>query len=73
MIEFMKYFDQWAGWGWIVYGDGSITYFDVQCACCWPKAGMGYHEEQYEAGKPENMKKEPKEGDRKPASNAGSR
>lgn len=60
MITFMKYFDQWAGWGWIVYDDGSITYFDAQCGCSWPKAGVSYHEEQYQAGKPENMEKDAK-------------
>ena len=54
--EFMNIFDEWAGWGWIVYGDGSITYFDVQCACCWPKGGVGYHEEQYQAGTPKAMR-----------------
>jgi hypothetical protein len=37
--KFMKYFDQWAWWGWILYPDGSITYFDGQCACTWPKDG----------------------------------
>jgi len=56
LLEFMKLFDEWAGWGWIVYDDGSITYFDVQCACCWPKGGVGYHEEQYQAGTPEAMR-----------------
>lgn len=56
--EFMRYLDWWAGWGWIVYEDGSITYFDYQCACLMPKDGIRYHAEQYEAGKPELMAKE---------------
>jgi hypothetical protein len=61
--EFMKYFDQWAWWGWLVYPDGSITYFDSQCACAWPKDGVVCHERQYEAGKPEVMaQKEKMEG-----------
>lgn len=59
--EFMRYLDWWAGWGWIVYEDGSITYFDYQCACLMPKDGIRYHEEQYEAGKPEVMAKEQSE------------
>lgn len=57
LSEFMALFDEWAGWGWIVYDDGSITYFDVVCACCWPKNGIGYHKSQYQAGSPENMKR----------------
>lgn len=35
--EFMKYFDQWAWWGWILYPDGSITCFDGICSGNWPK------------------------------------
>lgn len=58
--KFMKYFDEWAWWGWIIYPDGSITYFDSQCACTWPKNGIYCHDAQYEAGKPENMAKDQK-------------
>lgn len=58
--QLMKYFDQWAGWGWILYPDGSITYFDNQCACAWPKDGLYCHDAQYEAGKPEKMEEERK-------------
>lgn len=57
LSECMGYFDDWAWWGWIVYEDGSITYFDVQCACTHPKRGVEYHAGQYEAGKPENVDK----------------
>lgn len=57
MDVLMGYFDQAVSWGWIVYPDGSITYLDYQCACCWPKAGS-CHEGQYEAGSPEVMDKE---------------
>jgi hypothetical protein len=58
--KFMEYLDQWAGWGWILYPDGSITYFDNQCACNWPKGGLFCHDSQYEVGKPEVMEKERK-------------
>jgi hypothetical protein len=58
--RFMEYFDQWAWWGWILYPDGSITYFDNQCACGWPKGGLYCHDAQYEAGSPEMMEKERK-------------
>jgi hypothetical protein len=58
--KFMQYFDQWAWWGWILYPDGSITYFDKQCACAWPKDGVYCHDRQYEAGKPDVMEKERK-------------
>ena len=58
--KFMEYFDEWAWWGWILYPDGSITYFDSQCACTWPKDGVYCHDSQYEAGKPEVMEKERK-------------
>jgi hypothetical protein len=57
LSECMAYFDDWAWWGWIVYEDGSITYFDIQCACAHPKEGLVYHAGQYEAGKPENVAK----------------
>lgn len=53
----MWYLDQIVHWGWIIYPDGSITYFDNQCACCWPK-NFACHASQYEAGKPEVMAKE---------------
>lgn len=58
--KFMVHFDSWVGWGWILYPDGSITYFDNQCACAWPKGGLYCHDAQYEAGKPEKMEKERK-------------
>lgn len=58
--KFMKYFDNWACWGWILYPDGSITYFDNQCSGSWPKDGLYCHNGQYEAGKPEVMAKEQK-------------
>ncbi len=58
LFECMAYFDDWAWWGWIVYDDGSITYFDIQCACTHPKRGVEYHAGQYEAGKPENVAKQ---------------
>lgn len=58
--EFMRHFDQWAWWGWILYPDGSITYFDYQCACTWPKDGLYYHDSQYEEGKPELKVREQK-------------
>ena len=64
--KFMWYFDQWAIWGWILYPDGSITYFDGQCGCCWPKDGLYCHDGQYEAGKPEVMAKEQKAATGKP-------
>ena len=37
---FMNYFDQAVGWGWIVYDDGSITYFDNVCSGNEPKDGV---------------------------------
>jgi hypothetical protein len=55
---FMKYFDQAVGWGWIVYEDGSITYFDNVCSGNHPKDGVFCHKSQFEAGKPETMAKE---------------
>ncbi|MEO7339284.1 MAG: hypothetical protein ABI073_00240 [Luteolibacter sp.] len=58
--KFMQYFDNWAYWGWILYPDGSITYFDSQCSGSWPKDGLYCHDSQYEAGKPEVMAKEQK-------------
>lgn len=58
LSECMAYFDDWAWWGWIVYEDGSITYFDIQCACTHPKRGLEFHAGQYEAGKPENVAKQ---------------
>lgn len=54
--EFMNTFDEWAGWGWIVYDDGSITYVDRLCGCSWPKGGVSYHEDQYQMGTPEAMR-----------------
>ncbi len=54
--KFMQMLDQWAVAGWILYPDGSITYFESQCACSWPKNGIYCHDSQYEAGKPEVMK-----------------
>jgi hypothetical protein len=54
--KFMQMLDRWAVAGWILYPDGSITYFDSQCACSWPKNGIYCHDSQYEAGKPEVMK-----------------
>ena len=52
---FMKYFDQAVGWGWIVYDDGSITYFDNVCSGHEPKDGVFCHKSQFDAGKPETM------------------
>jgi len=52
---FMKYFDQVMGWGWIVYEDGSITYFDNVCSGNLPKDGIFCHKSQFNAGKPETM------------------
>jgi hypothetical protein len=54
--EFMDVFDEWAGWGWIVYDDGSITYVDRLCGCSWPKGGVQYHEDQYQMGTPEALR-----------------
>jgi len=54
--KFMQMLDQWAVAGLILYPDGSITYFDSQCACSWPKNGIYCHDSQYEEGKPEVMK-----------------
>jgi hypothetical protein len=54
--EFMDVFDEWGGWGWIVYDDGSITYVDHLCGCSWPKGGVQYHEDQYQMGTPEAMR-----------------
>jgi len=54
--KFMQMLDQWAVAGWILYPDGSITYFDSQCACSWPKNGIYCHDSQYEEGSPEVMK-----------------
>ena len=54
--KFMQMLDKWAVAGWILYPDGSITYFDSQCCGRWPKDGMYCHDSQYEAGKPEVMK-----------------
>jgi hypothetical protein len=54
--EFMDGFDEWAGWGWIVYDDGSITYGDRLCGCSWPKGGVQYHEDQYQMGTPEAIR-----------------
>jgi len=64
--KFMQYFDNWAYWGWILYPDGSITYFDSQCSGSWPKDGLYCHDTQYEAGKPEVMAKERKPATEKP-------
>ncbi len=52
---FMKYFDQAVGWGWIVYDDGSITYFDNVCSGNLPKDGIFCHKSQFDAGKPGTM------------------
>lgn len=54
--KFIKLMDEWAKAGWILYPDGSITYFECQCSCSWPKDGLYCHDSQYEAGKPEVMK-----------------
>ena len=54
--KFMQMLDKWAVAGWILYPDGSITYFDSQCCGRWPKDGIYCHDSQYEAGKPEVMK-----------------
>ena len=51
----LDYFNQGAGWGWIVYDDGSITFFDSVCAGNWPKDGVHCHESQYERGHPSKM------------------
>ncbi len=53
--DYMSYFQDDCGWGWIVYPDGSITYFDTVCSGNWPKDGIEYHEGQYRAGSPEVM------------------
>ena len=55
--ELLKYLRDWAWWGWILYPDGSITLFDNQCACTYPKDGIYCHDGQYEAGSPEVMAK----------------
>lgn len=55
--ELLKYLRDWAWWGWILYPDGSVTLFDNQCACTYPKHGLYCHDEQYEAGSPEVMAK----------------
>jgi hypothetical protein len=57
----LDYLRAWAWWGWVLYPDGSITIFDNQCACTWPKDGLYCHDSQYEAGSPEAMAKEEKE------------
>jgi hypothetical protein len=57
LSECMKSFHDWALWGWIVYEDGSITYFDTVCGCGHPRKGLEYHAAQYEAGKSENVAK----------------
>jgi hypothetical protein len=54
--RFMKMLDQMAVSGWILYPDGSITYFENQCCGRLPKDGIYCHDSQYEAGKPEVMK-----------------
>ena len=54
--KFMKMLDQMAVSGWILYPDGSITYFENQCCGRLPKDGIYCHDSQYEAGKPEVMK-----------------
>ena len=54
--KFMQMLDRWAVAGWILYPDGSITYFDSQCCGRWPKDGIYCHDSQYEEGKPEVMK-----------------
>ena len=64
--KFMQYFDEWACWGWILYPDGSITYFDNVCCGRWPKDGLYCHDSQYEAGKPDVMAKEHKAATEKP-------
>lgn len=56
--KFMKVFDQWALAGWILYPDGSITYFESQCCGAWPMDGIYCHDSQYEEGSPESMKAE---------------
>ncbi|WP_353567478.1 hypothetical protein [Haloferula sargassicola] len=53
--NYMSLFQNDCGWGWIVYPDGSITYFDNVCSGNWPKDGTEYHEAQYRAGSPEVM------------------
>jgi len=53
--KFMKMLDQMVMSGWILYPDGSITYFEHQCCGRWPKDGIYCHDSQYEAGKPEVM------------------
>lgn len=70
--KFMPLFDNMVGWGWIIYPDGSITYFDNQCGCCWPQ-NFGCHKSQYEAGKPEVMAKEQKAATEKPRAESGPR
>lgn len=57
LSECMKLFHDWALWGWIVYEDGSITYFDTVCGCGHPRKGLEYHAAQYEAGKSANVAK----------------
>lgn len=55
--KFMKALDRWALTGWVLYPDGSITYFDHQCCGRLPRDELYCHDSQYEAGKPEVMKK----------------
>jgi hypothetical protein len=52
---FMNYFDQAVHWGWIIYDDGSITYFDNVCSGNCPKDGVFCHKSQFDSGKPETM------------------
>lgn len=70
--RFMKVFDQWALSGWILYPDGSITYFEHQCCGAWPKDGIYCHDSQYEAGKPEVMKAASERQQAEQAEQAGS-
>ena len=59
LAKLMEIFDGCVHWGWIIYPDGSITYFDNQCGCCWPQ-NFGCHKSQYDAGKPEVMERDRK-------------
>lgn len=68
--KLLDYLRDWAGWGWILYPDGSITIFDNQCGCTWPKEGLYCHDGQYEAGSPEAMAKEDR-GKKSEAEQAG--
>ncbi len=55
LYECMMQFDINFNCGWIVYEDGSITYFDSICSGRHPYGGIDFHKSQYEAGHPKNF------------------